>query len=278
MRSRALVFCALIAGVAAADVVFAQSADLRYGVTAPLQLRYVSADTTQTTMQGMPMGEMTSGMIMSLTYAVGMHSAGDSVRVRVETESATGTVEAMGQSQRIDEQLVSSPSEFNIGASGLSETVLEMGEIDMQAAMSTGLGQAAASTVLLLLPGRPVRVGETWTDTLKQAGSMSGLTVDGANIIRGTYAGDTTVAGSSYHVLRYVTETTMTASGSMQGMDMVQRMSGERVETVLWDPARRIVARREHNTNMTMNMDVPMAGGAITVRITGRGALDLAQD
>jgi hypothetical protein len=277
MRSGAVVLHAVIALVVGPDSGLAQTADLRYRVTDPLQLYYVSTDTARTEMQGLPTGPVTSRMNMRLTYAVEMSSAGDSVRVRVATDSAAGTVEVMGQTQHIGTELMGSPSEFVVGPTGLHDAVLRMGEIDMQSSMSTGLGQAAASNLLLLLPGREVRVGGTWSDTLTHAGSVSGMEIDAVTIIRGSYASDTTVAGTTYKQLRYVSESNMTSAGNMQGMNMKQTMTGERTETVLWDPVRRIVVERRHTTAMTMNMEVPMAPGTMVMNVNSSGSVRLTE-
>lgn len=275
MRSGAVVLHAVIAMLVIPDSALAQTADLRYRVTNPVQLSYASTDTARTEMQGLPTGPVTSRMNMRLTYTMNMSSAGDSVRVRVATDSAAGTVEVMGQTQHLGTELMGSPAEFLVGPTGLHETVLSMGEIDMQSSMSTGLGQAAASNLLLLLPGREVRIGETWSDTLKQTGSVSGMEIDAVTIIRGSYVSDTTVAGATHKQLRYVSESNMTSAGNMQGMNMKQTMTGERIETVLWDPVRRIVVERRHTTAMTMNMEVPMAPGTMVMNVNSSGSVRL---
>lgn len=271
MRSRMAVRCAVIATFIAPAAAFGQTADLRYQVTQPLQLRYVSVDTATTTMEG-PMGEMTTSMNMSATYSMSMSPAGDSIRVGVETDSVAGTMEAMGQTQQIGSEMMAASSEFSIGAGGIDDTVLSIGEIDMET-MPTGVGQAAAGALLLLLPARELRAGEMWSDTLTHAGSMSGLELDGTSIVRGTYTGDTAVAGTTYNVLRYVTETNMTASGNMQGMDMDQTTTGERTERVLWDPARRVLVERQHTSSMRMTMR--MAAGSVDMSMDGRGSVRL---
>lgn len=276
MLARASACCAIIAVFLAAGTAAGQTADLRYRVSAPLQLEYIAVDTTGTSMDGTPMGTITSRMTMSASYSVGMTPAGDSVRVRVVTDTISAVVEGMGQTQQVGNELRSPPSEFTIGASGLNETMLSLDEVDMQNAMTAGVGQAAAANLLLLLPDRAVQVGEVWSDTLRQSGSMDGLDVSGSSIVNGTYAGDTTVAGTSYNVLRYTTLSSMDASGTVQGMSVEQTMAGERTETVLWDPSRRVVVERVHASDMTMTMTIPMAGGTVTMTMNGSGTVRLA--
>lgn len=274
MRARATSFFAIACTVLTATAAHAQTADLRYHVSEPLELRYISADTGATDMQGLPTGGIITTTRMTAIYSVRMTSAGDSVRVHVATDSASGTVQAMGQTQQLGAEMMGPPAEFTIGATGLSEQLVAMdSEMDLQNAMA-GLGQAAATNLVLLLPGRQVRMGQTWTDTLSQSGSMSGMDIETTTIIRGSWTGDTTVAGATWHVLRYTTDMAVTGSGTVQGMDVTQTMKGERTETVLWDPARRVVVDRRHDTDMTMSMQ--MAGQFITMTMNGGGSLRLA--
>jgi hypothetical protein len=273
-RSSALVaaFAALASNPALTTTVFAQTADLRYAASAPLELRYTSADTMSTEMNS-AQGAMNSRMHSSMIFAVRLNPAGDSVRVRVETESATGTVEMMGMTQSLDDQLRAPPSEFTIGAKGPGENLLDLDGMDAQNAMSAGLGQAASASVLLLLPGREVSIGESWTDTLTQSGTLSGLDIAATSIVRGTYAGDTTVAGRQYNVLRYTTATEMKASGTTQGMDVEQSMTGERAETVLWDSSRRTLFMRRHTTSMDMTMELGNMPGGMSMKMSGTGTV-----
>lgn len=274
MRARAASCFAVVATILAGTAVEGQTADLRYHVTSPLELRYVSADSGATEMQGLPMGAITTSTRMTASYSVSMSPAGDSVRVHVATDSASGTAEAMGRTQQLGAEMMGPPAEFTIGAAGLNEQLVAMdSEMDLQNAMA-GMGQAAATNLVLLLPGREVRIDETWTDTLSQAGSMDDLEIESTTIIRGSWTGDTTVSGITYHVLRYTTSMDVTGSGTVQGMDVTQTMKGERTETVLWDPARRIVVDRRHATDMTMSMQ--MAGQFITMTMDGGGSLRLA--
>ncbi|CAN5687367.1 hypothetical protein BH23GEM10_BH23GEM10_03560 [soil metagenome] len=274
MRARAVSCFAVVVTIVAGTTVQAQTADLRYHITSPIELRYMSADTGATDMQGLPTGGITTSTRMTATYSVSMSPLGDSVRVYVVTDTAAGTAEAMGRTQQLGAEMMGPPAEFTIGAVGLSEQLVAMdSEMDLQNAMA-GMGKAAATNLVLLLPSREVRMGETWTDTLSQAGSMSGMEIESTSIIRGSWTGDTAVAGATYHVLSYTTDMGITGSGTVQGMDVTQTMKGERTETVLWDPARRIVVDRRHVSDMTTSMQ--MAGQFITITINGGGSLLLA--
>jgi len=106
------------------------------------------------------------------------------------------------------------------------------------------LGAARVFSGLLILPGRELAPGESWTETTSMTPEVEGMRAEVTTITRGTYAADTIVDGTTLNVLRIVVEMRMKMSGFVQGMATTQNMTSTSDEQVLWDSARHYVASR----------------------------------
>jgi hypothetical protein len=126
------------------------------------------------------------------------------------------------------------------------------------------------------LPGRAVPLGGVWTDTVVTEETNEGLTSRVRNIVRATYARDTTVAGTRMMVIVTTTERTLDITGSSQGVEIVQKLKGTANGTSLWDPARNLVFSRNESATMIGTFDLPAmnmsnmpitASGQVRVRL-----------
>jgi hypothetical protein len=98
---------------------------------------------------------------------------------------------------------------------------------------------------LLLLPGRELRPGESWADTVKLSLEQDGMAMVVEARIRGTYERDTMVAGRTLNVLRYASDDVATGSGEIMGARVEVTAHSRREGIVLWDSARHAAVESE---------------------------------
>jgi hypothetical protein len=103
-----------------------------------------------------------------------------------------------------------------------------------------------------------------------------GMTTTNQIIVRSTLAGDSTVGGRQLKLIRSEATIHTTMGGSVQGMEIRQRLEGTTTATSLWDPARGVLVERIEFQNSNGTMDMPsmnMTGIPVTAR--GKGILRL---
>ena len=122
----------------------------------------------------------------------------------------------------------------------------------------------------LRLPGRPVPVGGTWTDTVLTEETNDGITSRVNNIVWSSYARDTTIAGRTLNIIISRIDRTLDISGTSQGVDIVQKLRGTANSTAVWDPDRRLLVWRNESANMTGTFDLP-AMNMMNMPITASG-------
>lgn len=254
----------------AAPGVLAQTpgrADLRYTAASPYRVSYQSADTVDmtTSMAGM---DMNMQVRMSTKVNASVAPAAEGMTVEVEVESLDGSVDSpMG--------VMPLPAGQMPPASTLRFTVRGP-ELDLEATAGAAaspdqlIGQSRMGSLpMVRLPGRELRIGETWQDTLRFDGEVEGQRIDVTMITRGTYRGDTTVAGALLNVLEVNGTMDMKMSGfaAGAGMQIDATVRNESRETVLWDSSRHVVVQRTLAGDMTMDSTTPNG----PVKIGGRG-------
>ncbi len=80
---------------------------------------------------------------------------------------------------------------------------------------------------------------------------------DMTQVIRSTWSRDTLVAGKSLIVITSVISTDMQLSGSNQGVEIAQRLSGTSTAVTLWDPAAGVVVERTEEGTSSGTADLP---------------------
>lgn len=266
-------FVALAFVVCGAASVQAQPgrADLRYASPLPSLVVYTTIDSLESTVSGLPTGDMTSSGYMTSTNEIRFTVADTGIAVRAMLRSLTGEMSTPMGSMPVDVG-ESTPVEFVMTATGpdLEQLPTGMATSSMNNPMAA-MGDARAASGLLMLPGRALAIGETWTDTTTMTPDpeeVEGLTVEMTIVTRGTYTGDTAVAGRTLNVLMITTEMKVDASGTVQNMEIAQTTNMNSEEKVLWDSARHVAVHRDATATTTGDAFMPQM--AMTMRTEAR--------
>lgn len=267
LAAAALVF--LMTGPAHAQ---AGRADLRFVAPLPQSVLFTTTDSMTNTVSGLPTGDMTTtGTMRSVSQLQFMPSDSGLTVIATLKELEGVTKTPMGDMPI--SMAEGEPIEIHITATGPDpeQVAGDVPAAGMGASMEDVLGPARAVAGLLILPGRELRMGETWVDTMRATPEIhEGLTIDITVVSRGTYQSDSMLGDRHVNVLRISTETTTKMSGPVQGMEMNQDMTSAAEETVLWDSARHIPLHRDGVTTMTMDSHMVQYGMTITMTTRSR--------
>lgn len=265
----AVTFGLLIAGAAHAQ---AGRADLRFAAPLPSSVLFTTTDSITNIVSGLPTGDMTTtGTMRSVSQLRFMPSDSGLTVIATLKELEGVTKTPMGDMPI--SMAEGEPIEFHLTESGPDPEQFagDAPAGGMGASMEEVLGPARAMAGLLILPGRELRIGEIWVDTMRATPEIQdGLTVDITVVSRGTYASDSVLGDREVNVLRISTETTTKVSGPVQGMEINQDMTSQAEETVLWDSARHIPLHRDGVTTMTMDSHMVQYGVTITMTTRSR--------
>jgi hypothetical protein len=247
-------------------------ADLRYRAPLPASITYVTIDSSQVTMSGLPMGDMTttsfSRAVSELRFTP-VEDGFDVTAVLKELQGSRGT--PMG-SMPISATNVPS-STIRITAAGPDPVAVAEADAGLGTSSAVGAtpgnttGSAKARSGLLALPGRELALGETWTDTVRLTPELEDVTAEIVVVTHGTYAADTVVNGRTLNVLRITNETNMTMTGTMRGMKMTQHATTASEERVLWDSSQHYPTSRDAAGRIRTEMTVVELG--MTTMMTG---------
>jgi hypothetical protein len=234
------------------------TADLRYAVARPRRVSYASVDSVRSG---------TNSIVAQAVFDVEFRQGGDGMTVTATTrEFGVGATASMGETQPMRPVDVT----FRLTPRGLdgADILEKMPDIlSPQAAVGIpGSGQFA--TMLVNLPARALRVGETWTDTLRLSHEEDGMKRDQLTVTHGTYVADTMLDGRTLNVLQFTITQQLTID--RPGAQQHGAVSGANGEArVLWDPARHIPVR--YDGAATMSMSMPTSG--FSLRMTARSIL-----
>lgn len=250
-------------------------ADLRYVAPLPGSVTFTSVDSIQSKMSNPVMGEMISTGAVQVTSEMRFAPAADGITVTAILKQMRGEMSTpMGSVPlNADER---DPFELTIGPQGphpeaIAGAMVQMPTPGANPADATGSSLALAG--LIMVPGRELRIGEGWTDTIQYSPQIEGLenfAMEMTMVLRGTYAADTVVDGRTLNVLRITGEGTAAGNGAMQGMEVAQTMTLSTEETVLWDSARHIPVSRVAATETLVESSVPQAGMSVTMEVRSR--------
>lgn len=249
--------------------VHAQQADLRYVAPLPEAIVFATLDTIESSITGLPTGDMTTSGVLESRSELRFTVSGDSIRAAARLLSLSGSMNTpMGNVPMTLGEMP--PTEFMIGPAGPQQD--EIAEQTAAASMGSSpeqlLGTTRAFAGLVSLPARIVQVGETWSDTVTAAPDVvPGMSAEMTVIVHGTYTGDTIADGVTLNRIALTTEMKMNMAGNVNGMDMTQTMTTESEESVLWDSARRTLVHRDVTSRTTTDISMPQAA----MRVEGRG-------
>lgn len=127
-----------------------------------------------------------------------------------------------------------------------------------------------------LLPGGVADPGATWLDTVTTNERTRRTTTRWRSVIRSTLTGDTVVDGRWLVVIRTEAATTIEIEGSSGGVEVIQRLAGTTLGTILWDPVAALLVARTDGGEMEGTLELPGTGfGGLPVSGTVRRTVSL---
>ena len=131
------------------------------------------------------------------------------------------------------------------------------------------MGQANQLIKLPLLPGRSVKIGEKWQDTVVETTKPSAgnpFAIDIKSITEYTLVGKEVKDGKQCFKISYSGTLTINGKGNQMGMDMFMEGTGQVAGFNYFDPKTSLIAYSEGDTEMDMsiavsgqqNMTIPM--------------------
>src|SRR5690606_7214774 len=130
-------------------------ADLRYASPLPSVVVYTTIDSLESTVSGLPTGDMTSTGHMTAVSEIRFDVTGEGINVRAMLRNVTGEMSTPMGSMPVDIG-ESAPLEFVMDATGPSIDQLPTGMATSASAQNpmAAMGDARAAGGLLMLPGR----------------------------------------------------------------------------------------------------------------------------
>lgn len=245
-------------------------ASLAYTLPATSPVSYTAADTGSFDLQVAKVEIASSARI-----ELGFHPAGEKLRVTARFADFDGRFSnSMGGTIRADESDVQGEFVAEVDRRGRVE-VVQMPELSDQFRAVAG-SQNVMLDLFVRLPGRPIEPGVAWTDTIRGEETNEGLTSRRESLVTSTWSGDTVVAGQTLRVITSRESNTLTISGSSEGVELRQQLSGTSTARTLWDPARALLVERVAAGELKGTLDLPAMGmTGIPVQASVRERLEL---
>jgi hypothetical protein len=247
---------------------------LAYGMPETNPLTYLAADSLEISMEMAGMSVQVAALAEStLQLAFANAASGLTATLTFLTLSGQFT-NSMGPSTTIGESDKPGPTTLTVSPRG---EIRILQRPTMTAALQQILGsESMFQRMFTRLPGRAASPGEEWVDTMNVTDEAEGMTTTNQIVVRSTLAGDSTVGGRQLKLIRSEATIHTTMGGSVQGMEIRQRLEGTTTATSLWDAARGVLVERIEFQNSNGTMDMPsmnMTGIPVTAR--GKGILRL---
>lgn len=235
---------------------------LSYAAEEPLQAAYQFSDTTRFSIEAGPMGTMlvTSAQQGTAEMAIaGQESGGVSATVGVPVYS--GRFENPNQGTlRVDAGDIRGQWVVRLDPRGRVE-VADSPALTAAARQIAG-SESLVRPLFVHLPGGVTPIGTVWVDTVSVTESGGGTVSRARSIIRSTLVGDTTVAGRRLAVIRTESGTDLEVEGTSGGVEILQRMRGTILGTILWDPGRSLLVERIEAGELEGTLELPGMGFA----------------
>ncbi|HEX6361510.1 MAG TPA: hypothetical protein VFZ93_01030 [Albitalea sp.] len=231
---------------------------LAWGVARPEgAVRYIVADTGALTMSIPGMGEAPVDIRSEVTADLAFEREREGgLRVTATVTALSGSFASpAGAPITAGPQDVPPPAVLRVSPQGvvtLADDVRFAGAL----AQVTSPG-ALYRSFFVRLPADVVSRGSTWTDTVRTAEEQAGMTSRMTQVVRSTWARDTVLDGRPVIVITSDITTEIELSGSNQGVEVEQRMSGSSSAVALWDPAQGVLVERTERGTSSGSADLP---------------------
>ena len=251
---------------------------LAYGTLSEPSLLYEFADSTVSDIQAGPAGAIRVSTGVRGTADLKFEATGANQRVTLTFPEFAGTFSnsAGGGTVNSTQADIKGPAVLTVTPRGMV-TITTRPEVS-QAFRSVSGADNVFRRFFVRLPARTVRPSTTWTDTISSEEVNEGLTSRMQSVIQSTYVRDTVVAGRTLNVITSEANRTLNVTGTTQGVEIVQRLTGTASTITLWDPQRRALVSRAENVQLTGTFDLPaMSMTNLPITSTGKSLQRLRQ-
>lgn len=249
---------------------------LMYALPAPNAATYTFADSSSFDIQGGAIGDIhatigTAG-VADVSYAQKGAALEATIRVVQFAGSMTNSAATGGPSateKEIDGAAV-------ITVSGRGAPRITMMPKLTPLIQQLGMGEAFYRRLFVRLPAMRVKPGATWADTLSGTDSTANTKTTYRDIVTGTFVRDSVVNGRSLAYITTSAQRSLHVSGTNQGVQIAQTLSGFATSNVLWDADRKLLVDRREHTELSGTFDLPsMNVTGLPVTAHGNGHLAL---
>lgn len=202
------------------------------------------------------------------TVAITLARAAAGLDATITFQSVSGEYSTpMGPALTLGDADKPGPTRMTVDPRGAA-TVTSRPELSTVALQILG-SDSYVQRMFVRLPGRAVEPGARWTDTIPVNEEAAGMVTTGRNVVVSTLRGDTTIAGTRLLVIDSEITSTQQVSGSNQGVEVRQSLTGTSTAVTLWDPALGALVQRTETGVLSGSMELPgmgMSGMPVSIR------------
>lgn len=249
---------------------------LGYAAAAPATVSYAFADSSGFNIKGGAIGDIRATVRTSGTADVSYAQNANDVELRVKLIDFTGafTNSAVGGTTAVTEADVQGEAVLSVSPRG-AVTVSQLPTATRQA-QSVGVGASMFRRFTVRLPGARVQRGAAWVDTVSTNEETGGTRAYVRDIITSTWARDTVVNARTLNVITHSIQRRLEISGTSEGVEIAQKLTGTALGHTLWDAQRNIVVERLETTDLSGTFDLPAMGlTGLPVTASGSGRITL---
>lgn len=258
-RASAILAAALLAGCGAPGPEAPAPAGLAYDLPRPNPATYTFSDTADFSIEAGAMGTLDLRVGQSGVAELDFRRIASGFEVMARFPEYSASFQAPNQGlTRADEEGIQGPIVVSLDARG---TLAVVDTPYMNPAVLEVSGpESLVRPLFVHLPGREVRPGARWVDTVTTIEEGPETTSRGRSIITSTLRGDTAVAGDRLLVITTESETLIELTGTSGGVEIRQRLTGSTHGRVLWDPRRHLLIERHEEGRLTGTLELPGMG------------------
>ena len=237
---------------------------------------YSVTDSTLFEISGGPIGEIRVASSVRATTAVTYAQKGSDLEATMRVTDFAGTLtnSAMGGGGPVaTESDIEGPATIIVTPRGMVN-VASMPKLT-QSAQQLGMSQSFFRRFFARLPARGVRPGTVWVDTISASDDNAGTKAVLNDIVTSTFVRDTVVNGQTLALITTTSQRSLDISGTSQGVQIAQKLTGSGSGRVLWDPGRHLLVQRTETAQLTGTFELPQMGVS-GMPVTARGALRIA--
>ena len=247
-----------------------------YAAAAPATVTYAFTDSSTFHIQGGAIGDIRATIAgVGIAEATFTPKAPD-VEMRMRLTDFTGSFSnsAVGGTTNVTEADVTGEAVMTITPRGL--VTVNQTPNATRAAQSVGISGSFFRRFTLRLPGARVERGASWVDTVTANEDNAGTRARVHDIVSSTWARDTVINGRTLNVITHTTQRTLEISGTSEGVEIAQKLTGTASGLTLWDAERNLIAERIETTDLSGTFDLPAMGiTGLPVKASGTGRISL---